>query len=209
MYRRLGLLPAFCFLVVTAGNALASDLSQPRTVSFEADSAASDSAKTGEKKQKKEREYAAYLHRKLDRPQPRGPEPKYKPWNKVVTGEHKKHEGLLTVYTKQEEMLLVLSKDQLDKPYLAILSLSQGIGSDFVYGGLPVDDVMFDFHRDEDHIQMRRLSTNFRAPGNEPLERTIALTFSNSILESFPIKSEKDDMVVIDVATSSCRTSPG
>lgn len=200
MYRRLGLLPAFCFLVVTAGNALASDLSQPRTVSLEAASAAADSAKTEPKKEKKEREYAAYLHRKLNKgPQERGPEPKYKPWNKVITGEHKRSDGLLTVYTKQEEMLLVLKKDQLDKPYLAILSLSQGIGSDFVYGGLPVDDIMFDFHRDEDHIQLRRLSSNFRAPGNEPLERAIALTFSNSILESFPIKSEKGDMVVIDV----------
>ncbi len=200
MFRKFGLLAAFCFLVVMAGNAQASDLSQPSTVSLDAAIAAEDSGDTGEvKKKRKERPYEAYLNSKLDKPTPKGPEPKYKPWNKVITKEHKKQDGLLTIYTKQEEMLLTLSKDQLDKPYLALLTLSQGIGADFVYGGLPVDDIMFDFHRSEDHIQMRRLSTNFRAGDNEPLERAMALTFSNSILESFPIKAEKDDVVVIDV----------
>ncbi|HEU4366310.1 MAG TPA: DUF5118 domain-containing protein, partial [Candidatus Krumholzibacteria bacterium] len=162
MFRRIGLLPAFCFLVATIGNAAASDLSQPTTASLEAASAAEDTGDKGEaKKRMKPRPYAEYLHKKLDKPAPAGPEPKYKPWNKVVTKEHTKSEGLLTIYTKQEEMLLELSEEQLDKPYLAILSLSQGIGSDFVYGGLPVDDVMFDFHRDLDHVQMRRLTANF------------------------------------------------
>ena len=107
MFRKLGLLPAFCFLAVTAGNTLASDLSQPTTVSLEAATAVEDSGDTGEvKKKMKERPYAEYLHSKLEKPTPRGPEPKYKPWDKVVTKEHKKSDGLLTIYTKQEEMLL-------------------------------------------------------------------------------------------------------
>ena len=200
MFRRIGLLPAFCFLVAMTGNAAASDLSQPTTASLEAASAAEDTGDKGEaKKRMKPRPYAEYLHKKLDKPAPAGPEPKYKPWNKVVTKEHTKNEGLLTIYTKQEEMLLELSEEQLDKPYLAILSLSQGIGSDFVYGGLPVDDVMFDFHRDLDHVQMRRLTANFRAGDNEPLKQAMDLTFSESILESFPIKAEKDGKVLIDV----------
>jgi hypothetical protein len=147
----------------------------------------------------KPRPYAEVLQRKLKRPSPKGAEPKYKPWDKVITRDFKKNEGLLTIYTKQEEMLMVLSTDQLDKPYLAVQTLSQGIGADFVYGGLPIDDVMFDFHRDEDHVQLRRLSTNFRAGDDEQLKRALELTFSNSILENFPIKAEKGDMVVIDV----------
>ncbi|HEX5133228.1 MAG TPA: zinc-dependent metalloprotease, partial [Candidatus Krumholzibacteria bacterium] len=200
MFRRFGLLLAFCFLAVTAENALASDLMQPATTSLQAATAADEGGDTGEaKKNRKPRPYEEYLQSKLDKPAPKGPEPKYKPWDKIVTREHKKQEGLLTIYTKQEEMLLELTKDQLDKPYLAILSLSQGIGSDFLYGGLPVDDVMFDFHRDEDHIQLRRLSTNFRAGDNEPLQKALDLTFSESIVEAFPIKCEKDGKVIIDV----------
>jgi hypothetical protein len=200
MFRKFGLLAAFCFLVAMAGNALAGDLSQPSTASLEAANAAEETGDKGEvKKQMKPRPYEEYLQQKLKKPTPKGPEPKFKPWDKVVTKEHKKNEGLLTIYTKQEEMLLEITKEQMDKPYLAILSLSQGIGSDFVYGGLPVDDVMFDFHRDEDHVQMRRLTANFRAGDNEALKKALDLTFSESILENFPIKTEKDGTVIIDV----------
>jgi hypothetical protein len=184
------------------GSAVAEDLSAPATPIFAMAAASEDSSDAGkdkEEKKMKPRPYAEYLQQKLKQPTQRGPEPKYKPWGKVVTSEHKKSEGLLTIYTKQEEMLLEISTDQLDKPFLAALSLSQGIGSNFVYGGLPIDDIMFDFHRDIDHVQLRRLSTNFRADGNEPLQRALALTFSESILESFPIKAEKGDKVVIDV----------
>jgi hypothetical protein len=102
---------------------------------------------------------------------------------KVVTKEHKKSEGLLTFYQKQEELLLEVPKDKLDKPFLAILSISRGVGSDFIYGGLPIDDVMFDFHRDEDHVQLRRLTTNFRAETGP--QNALNLTFSESILKNF------------------------
>src|SRR6478609_3486323 len=96
-------------------------------------------------------------------------------------------------------MLLEIPKTQLDKPMLAILSISRGIGSNFVYGGLPVDQIMFDFHRDEDHIQMRRLNTNFTAGDEKGLQNALDLTFCDAIIESFAIKSEKGDNVLIDV----------
>jgi hypothetical protein len=197
MFRKLQVLVGVCFLTWMAGSAFAGDLPQPvASVSLEAEAAAGE---TEAKKKMKPRPYAEVLQKKLKKAEPTKPEPKYKAWDKVVTKDHKKHEGLLTLYTKQEELLLEVPRDRLDKPMLAILSLSQGIGSDFVYGGLPVDDIMFDLHRDEDHIQLRRLSLNFRAGDDEALKRTLDLTFSESILESFAIKSEKGDNVVIDV----------
>lgn len=183
MVRKFEMLATTCLLLMFAGSAFAGE-----------------PAKAGTKSEgMKPRPYALTLQKKLKKQGPPPSEPKYKPWDKIVTKDHKKQEGLLTMYTKQEELLLELKKDQLDKPMLAILSLSRGIGSNFVYGGLPIDDIMFDFHRDEDHIQMRRLSTNFRAGDNQPLKNALDLTFSESILESFPIKCEKDDRVVIDV----------
>ncbi len=201
MFRKLGLLPAF-FLVAMTGAALAGENTQPSAAALKADNPAVDADAKGDQKDKKSTQpYADYLHQKLEKPTPKaGPEPKYKPWDKIVTKEHKKVDGLLTLYTKQEEVLLAIKKDQLDKPYLAILTLSKGIGSDFVYGGLPIDDVMFDLHRQEDHIQFRRLSTNFRAGNDVPLQKTLDLTFGNSIVEALPIKAEKDDWVVVDVS---------
>jgi Met-zincin/Domain of unknown function (DUF5117)/Domain of unknown function (DUF5118) len=206
MLRKYGMLAAVCVLFVWAGNAFAGEQSQPAPSSPAVDTPATDGGAMGEpskgdtgSKGMKPRPYAIELQKKLKHPTAPREEPKYKPWDKVVTKDHKKQEGLLTFYTKQEEVLLELKKEDLDKPMLAILSLSQGIGARFIYGGLPVDDIMFDFHRDEDHIQLRRLSTNFRAGEDKPLENALDLTFSNSILENFPIKSEKDDKVIIDI----------
>ncbi|HET6463877.1 MAG TPA: DUF5117 domain-containing protein, partial [Candidatus Krumholzibacteria bacterium] len=201
MYRHFGVIALVACLCLVTGAAFATDLANPAaTPSLESGDAPKDGAKPDMKKEMKERPYAEYLHRKVDKPKgPSGPEPKYKPWDKVVTKEHKKSEGLLNLYTKQEEMLLEIPKTQLDKPMLAILSISRGIGSNFVYGGLPVDQIMFDFHRDEDHIQMRRLNTNFSAGDEKGLDKAVDLTFCDAIIESFPIRSEKGDNVVIDV----------
>lgn len=201
MYRHFGVIALAASLCLVTGAAFATDLTQPAaTPSIANGDVPKDGEKPDTKKPKKERPYAEYLHRKVNKgDKPAGPEPKYKPWDKVITKEHKKSEGLLTLYTKQEEMLLELPKSELDKPMLAILSISRGIGSDFVYGGLPIDDVMFDFHRNEDHIQMRRLTTNFTAGNDKALQNALNLTFCESILENFPIKSEKGDNVVIDV----------
>lgn len=201
MLRNIGVIALVACLFLATGSAFATDLKTPAaSPTIAATEPAKEPGKAQPDKQMKERPYAEYLHRKVKKDQgPKEPEPKYKPWDKVVTKEHTKSEGLLNFYQKQEELLLEVPKDKLDKPMLAILSISRGIGSDFVYGGLPIDDVMFDFHRDQDHIQMRRLSTNFRAGENQALKNAINLTFSESILENFPIKAEKGDHVVIDV----------
>jgi len=200
MYRHIGAIALVAGLCMVTGTAFATDPTPQTTAPTMATDEPAKDGTPEAKKPRKERPYAEYLHSKVNKPKgPSGPEPKYKPWDKIITKEHKKSEGLLTLYTKQEEMLLELPKSQLDKPLLAILSISRGIGSDFVFGGLPIDDVMFDFHRDEDHIQMRRLSANFTGGADKALQNAVNLTFCESILENFPIKTEKGDNVVIDV----------
>ncbi|HXV15002.1 MAG TPA: zinc-dependent metalloprotease [Candidatus Krumholzibacteria bacterium] len=203
MFRKLGLLAVACFMVVSAEAASAGQtLIEPSATALEVDAPAAPAAtpaKAEANKGMKPRPYAVELQKKLKKPGPPPSKPKFKPWDEIVTKDHKKVEGLLTLHTKGAEVLLELKKDDLDKPMLAILSLSQGIGSNFVYGGLPIDDVMFDFHRDEDNIQLRRLTANFRAEGDEELQKAIDLTFAESILESFPIKTEREGKVIIEV----------
>ncbi|MEJ2720329.1 MAG: zinc-dependent metalloprotease, partial [bacterium] len=119
--------------------------------------------------------------------------PKYKPWKEVLK-DAETHEGLFTIHTKREDVYFEIKEDQLDKPYLAIMSLSKGIGARMVLGGLPIGgSIMFDLHRVEDHIQIRRLNTRFRAEDNEALEAAIDLTFGNSVLDQFAIESENTD----------------
>jgi len=123
--------------------------------------------------------------------------PKYKPWGEV-TKEAELHEGLFDVYTKREDVMFVIKEDQLDKPYVCFMSLSKGIGARFVLGGLPIaPSIMFDFHRVEDHVQMRMLNTRFRATDDEALKNAIDLSYGNSILFNLPIASEKDGKLII------------
>ena len=116
--------------------------------------------------------------------------PKYKPWAEV-TKDAEVHEGLIKTYTKDENVFFAISEEQLDQPMVLFMNLSKGIGARFVLGGLPIaPTIMFDFHREKDHIQIRMLNTRFRAPADEALQESIDLSFGNSILYSLPIKSE-------------------
>jgi hypothetical protein len=157
------------------------------------------------KESSKDRSYRA----KLDsRSKPRaGAKPKskdkYKPW-KEVTKDAELKEGLFNTYTKDEKVFFAIKEDQLDKPFVVFMNLSKGIGARFVLGGLPIaNTVMFDFHREKDHIQIRQLNTRFRAPDDPALEESIDLSYGNSILFSLPIKSEdkKEKQLLVDVNT--------
>jgi len=208
MFRKYGALAAFVFAFVLTGSAFspvaqALDTPAETVVSTAVDDGNGDADKDEEakesKKTRKRPDYSQKLQRKLKKPSPPAKKPKYKAWKKVVTKDHQKSEGLITIYTKQDEVIFVIGKEQLDVPMLATMTLSQGIGSSFLFGGLPVDNMMFDFHRQGDKLQIRRLSVQYRAPGDEGLEKTLDLTYSNSIVSSLKIASEKDDNIAVIV----------
>ena len=117
--------------------------------------------------------------------------PKYKKWKDVLK-DSEAQEGLFTVHTKREDVYFELKESDLDKPYLAILTLSKGMGTRMVVGGLVITELMFDFHRVEDHVQIRMLNTRFRASDDPELQKAIDLSYGNSILAHLPIKSENE-----------------
>jgi outer membrane protein OmpA-like peptidoglycan-associated protein len=202
------MLAAFVFLLVLTGSAVPpqsyADTTPEVAAGGDDGAVMADEGKKdeGEKKEKEKKKsvkgkprypYAKELQRKVRKaPPPPKTKPKYKKWSEV-TKDAESHEGLIKVWTKQEDVWFELGKDQLDVPMLAISHFSQGIGAYMIYGGLRLDNMMFDLHRHEDHLQIRRLSTEFRAPGDVGLENTIKLTFSKSIVASIKIESEKDD----------------
>ena len=175
MVRRIGMLTALIFVMVMLSGVVPADSYAADKAALAADvesNLADEEKKDDEKvkKTKKGRPYARYLKGKSNKGPKKTPKkPKYKPWKKVLK-DAEEHEGLIKSWTKDEKLYFELSEDNMDKPYHAILSLSQGIGSHFVFGGLPVDNMMFDFHRYKDHVQIRRLSVMFRSGGDEALE---------------------------------------
>jgi hypothetical protein len=126
---------------------------------------------------------------------------KYKPW-KEVTKDAEVKEGLFKTYLKDEDVFFSIKEDQLDKPMAIFMNLSKGFGARFVLGGLPLTEtIMFDFHREKDHVQVRQLNTRFRAPSDPALEESVDLSYGNSILFNLPIKSEneKDKEILVEM----------
>lgn len=137
--------------------------------------------------------------RKASAPKAPADKPKYKPWDTVLK-DAKKLDGLFDVYIKDEEVYFAIDADQRDKPLASFMNISKGIGARFVLGGMPLgilSTVMFDFHRETDHVQIRILNPRFVGGGDAALEEAVALSYGNSILESLPIESEKDGTVVV------------
>ena len=206
MVRKLGMLAIFVFVLVLMGSATPPQVAADTAPVFTAvddDSTATGEDKKGEGEKKEKAKpsvkgtprypYAKSLEARTHRkPPPPQKKPKYKEWKKVLK-DAEASEGLFKVWTKQEDVWFELSTDQLDKPYLMISHFSRGIGAYMMFGGLRLDNMMFDFHRQEDHLQLRRLTDNFRAPGDEGLQNALDLTFGPSIVANFAIESEKDD----------------
>lgn len=109
--------------------------------------------------------------------------------------------GFFTLWKKRDNLYLELGKEQLNQPFLYIVSYSRGIGSNFVLGGLPLDDRMLQWERHGDRIMLVQVNTQFTAPAGTPIAKARDLSIPNSIVQSFKIESEQDSSkaVLIDL----------
>lgn len=126
---------------------------------------------------------------------------KYKPWA-AVTKDAQKHEGLFDIYTKDSDLYFAIGLDQMDKPMANFMNISKGIGTGFLLGGMPLgilETVMFDFHREKDVVQIRKLNPLFRSGGDPALDEAIDLSYGNSIVASLPILSESNGKVLVEM----------
>ncbi|NET04894.1 MAG: zinc-dependent metalloprotease [Symploca sp. SIO2B6] len=121
-------------------------------------------------------------------------ESQLKPFEDVVK-DTEKLEGLFTLYRNQDKgkIYLELKPEQLDRNYLDIVTLSTGIGQGFLVRGMPLNYLMFRWHRVQDKLQFIVPNVNFRALPGSPLQRSIDQSFSDSVLYSIPIKSIHPD----------------
>jgi Met-zincin/Domain of unknown function (DUF5117) len=99
-----------------------------------------------------------------------------------------KLEGLFTLYcTKNSEKIyLEIKPEQLNKNYLAIVTLESGIGESGIYSGLPLSDFIFYFQRVNNRLHFVVRNVKFRAE-SKPEQRSLARSFSDSVLYSLEI----------------------
>lgn len=108
-----------------------------------------------------------------------------------VVKDAKKIPGLFTLYRNQEKnkIFLEIKPEQLNENFLATATLESGIGEAGIYSGMPLQDFLFYFQRVDDKLQFAVRNVNFRTREGDPQVRSVARSFSDSVLYNLAIKS--------------------
>ncbi len=108
-----------------------------------------------------------------------------------VTKETEVSKGLFTLYRDKEKnkIYLEVQPTQFKKNYLATATLESGIGEAGIYSGMPLQDFLFYFERVNNNLHFVVRNVNFRTQEGDPQVRSLARSFSDSVLYKVKIKS--------------------
>ncbi|WP_341526606.1 zinc-dependent metalloprotease [Nostoc sp. UHCC 0302] len=114
----------------------------------------------------------------------------FQPFDQVIK-DTQKSGGLFTLYRQKEKnkIYLEIKPEQLNKNYLATGTLESGIGERGIYSGIPLQDFLFYFQRVDNKLYFTVRNVNFRTREGDPQVRSLARSFSDSVLYSVAIKS--------------------
>lgn len=112
------------------------------------------------------------------------------PFDEVVK-DTEKLSGLFNLYRHKDKnkIYLEIKPEQLNKNYLATATLESGIGERGIYSGMPLQDFLFYFKRVNNNLQFVIRNVNFRTQPGDPQVRSLARSFSDSILYNISLKS--------------------
>ncbi|MFN6537572.1 MAG: zinc-dependent metalloprotease [Nostoc sp. EkiNYC01] len=99
-----------------------------------------------------------------------------------------KLEGLFTLYCGDDcgKIYLEIKPEQLNKNYLATVTLESGVGESGIYSGLPLADFLFYFRRINNKLHFVVRNVKFRTESISE-QRSLARSFSDSVLYSLDI----------------------
>ncbi|GHT16834.1 hypothetical protein FACS1894189_1530 [Planctomycetales bacterium] len=98
----------------------------------------------------------------------------------------KKIDGLFTFYQKKDELYAEIKGGNLNTDYLISTAIAQGSGW-YEIGGMTGDDILWQFRKVNDKIQVVRRNIKFKADAGTPEEKAVQVAYSDSILFSLPI----------------------
>ena len=108
-----------------------------------------------------------------------------------VTKDTQKSEGIFTIYRhkNKNKIYLEIKPEQLQKNFIATSTLESGIGERGIYSGIPLADFLCYFQKVDNQLQFVVRNVNFRTREGDPQARSVARSFSDSVLYTIPIKS--------------------
>ncbi|MEH1978601.1 MAG: zinc-dependent metalloprotease [Nostoc sp.] len=123
-----------------------------------------------------------------------------------------KLEGLFTLYCSEDsgKIYLELKPEQLNKDYLAIVTLESGVGESGIYSGLPLSDFIFYFQRVNNRLHFVVRNVKFRTESRAE-QRSLARSFSDSVLYSLQIATidPKNQNILIELNELLMKDFPG
>jgi len=119
-----------------------------------------------------------------------------RPYGEVVKGSEV-GTGIFTIYFKRDSIYLSLSPRQLDRDYLLVTQISQGIGELGLDGGTSIRSDLVRFHREGDRVELWAVNPRVAAAPGTPMARTVAYSFGNSVVQSFPISAARDTSEIL------------
>jgi hypothetical protein len=126
----------------------------------------------------------------------------FRPFNTVIR-EAKKIDGLLTIYRNEKtgKVFAEILPEQLERNHLMVMTLESAVGEKGLYSGLPLGDFLFKLRRVNNNVQFVVPNTYFRADQGTPRQRSIDRSFSDSVLQTLPIRSihEKRKSLLVEL----------
>lgn len=108
----------------------------------------------------------------------------------TLTEKLTKSSGLWETYSNDERLLVDVKSSQLEKDFIIVTSISQGVGVGDVIGGMSWgfgDDAIWAFKKVGEKIQLIQRNVRFRAKKGSPEADAVKMAYSDSILYAFPI----------------------
>ncbi len=117
-----------------------------------------------------------------------GEPPAPRPFADVIK-DAKESKGFFSVWRKDERVWLEIGEDQLGKPFLFGVNISNSVGERGLYASQMGPEWMVEFKKIGSSIQLVAHNTAFRASGDKAMETTVSQSFSRSLLLATPVVS--------------------
>jgi len=99
-------------------------------------------------------------------------------------------DGLFSLWQKDDKVWLELKPSDLNQPFFMSPKYKSGIGERQFYGGLMGEEVVIEFRRVHNQLQMLARNTEFVAKADTPTGRAVDAAFSPSLLASTSVLSQ-------------------
>jgi hypothetical protein len=131
---------------------------------------------------------------------PGKPQPEFEELDKFVA-DAEEFDGGYKLYRKKDRLYLRIEPRQLEKPFLFLVSIAQGIGVTPLLGGYTLggdDDPLLYFKRVDNRILLIRKNIRFRADPAKPEGEAVRQAYSDSVVASLRIVAGSGNSILID-----------